>query len=196
MMKLAAFSHPPGSNASSWRLPDAAADSDMNLALYIEVTQAAERGKMDAIFFQDSLAVNQSYAIGRRDRERAHYPRAVTIEPLMLLPALAMVTSHIGLIATATTTYDQPYLVARHASPSIPIISAGAEPVLESGDDAERGLAPELRLRPTCRACRTLRSPPTNSTMSCAAYGTVGRRTPSSATRRPAFISMSTRSNC
>jgi FMN-dependent oxidoreductase (nitrilotriacetate monooxygenase family) len=124
MMKLAAFSHPPGSNASSWRLPEAASDSDMNLSLYIEVAQAAERGKMDAIFFQDSLAVNQSNAIGRRDRERAHYPRAVTIEPLMLLPALAMVTSRIGLIATATTTYDQPYLVARHFA-SIDHISGG-----------------------------------------------------------------------
>ena len=123
-MKLAAFSHPPGSNASSWRLADAAADSDMNLDLYVEVTQAAERGKMDAIFFQDSLAVNQSNAIGKRDPDRAHYPRAVTIEPLMLLPALAMVTRHIGLIATATTTYDQPYLVARHFA-SIDHISGG-----------------------------------------------------------------------
>jgi len=96
----------------------------MSFAHYVEITQAAERGKMDAIFFQDSLAANQSSAIGRRDRKRAQYPRCVIIEPLMLLPALAMVTRNIGLIATATTTYDQPYMVARHFA-SIDHISGG-----------------------------------------------------------------------
>jgi FMN-dependent oxidoreductase (nitrilotriacetate monooxygenase family) len=124
MMKLAAFFHPPGSHIAGWRLPEAAADLDMGLAHYVEITQAAERGKMDAVFFQDSLAVNQSSAIGRRDRKRAQYPRCVIIEPLMLLPALAMVTRNIGLIATASTTYDQPYLVARHFA-SIDHISGG-----------------------------------------------------------------------
>jgi len=123
-MKLAAFFHPPGSHIAGWRLPEAAADLDMNFAHYVEITQAAERGKMDAIFFQDSLAANQSSAIGRRDRKRAQYPRCVIIEPLMLLPALAMVTRNIGLIATATTTYDQPYMVARHFA-SIDHISGG-----------------------------------------------------------------------
>ena len=123
-MKLAAFFHPPGSHVAGWRLPEAAADNDVNMARYVEVTRAAERGKMDAVFFQDSNATNQSEAIGRRKRSRAQYPRAVIIEPLMLLPALAMCTSHIGLIATQTTTYNEPYQVARHFA-SLDHISGG-----------------------------------------------------------------------
>jgi FMN-dependent oxidoreductase (nitrilotriacetate monooxygenase family) len=124
MMKLAAFSFPPGSHVAGWRLPEAAADSDMGLGHYVEIAQLAERGKMDAFFFQDSNAVSQSEALGRRSRARAQYPRCVTIEPLMLLPALAMCTERIGLIATATTTYNEPYLVARHFA-SIDHISGG-----------------------------------------------------------------------
>ena len=123
-MKLAAFFHPPGSHVAGWRLPEAAADSDMNIARYVEVTRAAERGKMDCVFFQDSNATNQSEALGRRKRTRAQYPRAVIIEPLMLLPALAMCTTHIGLVATQTTTYNQPYHVARHFA-SLDHISGG-----------------------------------------------------------------------
>src|ERR1700722_12658113 len=99
LMNLAAFFHPPGAHVAGWRLPEAASDSDMGIRHYVEITQAAERGKMDAVFFQDSIAVNQSAAIGRGDRERAQYPRCVTVEPLMLLPALAMCTRNIGLIA-------------------------------------------------------------------------------------------------
>ncbi len=123
-MKLAAFSHAPGAHVAGWRLPEAADAADMDPRCYVELAQAAERAKMDAIFFQDLMAVNQSGAIGRRSRERAQYPRCVIIEPLMLLPALAMCTKNIGLIATATTTYDQPYLVARHFA-SIDHISGG-----------------------------------------------------------------------
>jgi FMN-dependent oxidoreductase (nitrilotriacetate monooxygenase family) len=123
-MKLAGFFHPPGSHVAGWRLPEAASDSDMNPQLYFDLTRAAERGKMDCVFFQDSLAANQSEALGRRDPERAQYPRGVIIEPLMLLPALAMITKNIGLIATQSTTYNEPYVVARHFA-SLDHISGG-----------------------------------------------------------------------
>jgi N-acetyl-S-(2-succino)cysteine monooxygenase len=122
MMKLAAFSFPPGAHVAAWRLPEAAPDSDMSMSIYVEIAQAAERGKMDAIFFQDSNASSQTTAL--RSRPRAQYSRCVTIEPLMLLPALAMCTRNLGLIATATTTYNHPYLVARHFA-SIDHISGG-----------------------------------------------------------------------
>ena len=123
-MKLAGFFHPPGSHIAGWWMPDAAADSDMNPQIYFDLTKAAERGKMDCVFFQDSLAANQSEALGRRDPERAQYPRGVIIEPLMLLPALAMITRNIGLIATQSTTYNEPYVVARHFA-SLDHVSGG-----------------------------------------------------------------------
>ncbi len=113
-MHLAAFFFPPGAHFAGWRLPEAAADSDMNFKHYLDITLAAERGKMDAVFFQDSNASAQSEAIARRDPVRARHPRAVVLEPLMVLPALAAYTKRIGLIATQTTTYNEPYQVARH----------------------------------------------------------------------------------
>ncbi|HWG06498.1 MAG TPA: nitrilotriacetate monooxygenase, partial [Beijerinckiaceae bacterium] len=86
-IKLAAFSHPPGVHAAGWRLPEADNGVDTDFAYYVALAQLAERGKMDMVFFQDSNAVNQSAAIGRRSPARAQYSRCVTIEPLMLLPA-------------------------------------------------------------------------------------------------------------
>jgi FMN-dependent oxidoreductase (nitrilotriacetate monooxygenase family) len=123
-MRLAGFFFPPGSHVAGWRLPEAAADSDMGLAHYVDLTQAAERGRMDAVFFQDSPASTRSEGFAQRDPTRAEYPRGVIIEPLMLLPALAMATTHIGLIATQSTTYNEPYVVARHFA-SLDHVSGG-----------------------------------------------------------------------
>jgi alkanesulfonate monooxygenase SsuD/methylene tetrahydromethanopterin reductase-like flavin-dependent oxidoreductase (luciferase family) len=85
----------------------------MDFTQYVRIAQAAERGKMDAIFFQDTVAVNGSAALDGVSRFRPKQGRQAYLEPTTLLAALATVTSRIGLIATATTTYNEPYNIAR-----------------------------------------------------------------------------------
>ena len=96
-LKLGAFLLHNGHHVAAWRHPQAA-DSSQPLALYKELAQIAERACFDAIFFADSVALTGGVG---------------GLEPLTLLSALAAVTEHIGLIGTATTTYNEPYHIAR-----------------------------------------------------------------------------------
>jgi FMN-dependent oxidoreductase (nitrilotriacetate monooxygenase family) len=73
------------------------------LAQQIWIAQTAERGKFDMVFFADALSTGPTH----------HPSTVVRLEPLTLLSALAMKTTHIGLAATATTTYAEPYNLAR-----------------------------------------------------------------------------------
>jgi FMN-dependent oxidoreductase (nitrilotriacetate monooxygenase family) len=107
-MNLTAFCFPPG----AWRLPQAAADIDMSFAEIVRLAQTAERGKFDMLFFQDTAASYGSDAMTKGDRTGT-YSRVVRLEPMTLLAALAVTTRHIGLIATGTTTYNDPYHLAR-----------------------------------------------------------------------------------
>jgi len=109
MMKLGLFLAGTGHHIASWRDPDVAPDANANLRQYIEVTQTAERALFDFVFNADS---NSTF--GPDDPEMwKRTAVAMRIEPLTLLGALAAVTSHIGLISTATTTYLDPFHVAR-----------------------------------------------------------------------------------
>jgi len=109
MMKLGLFLAGTGHHIASWRDPDVAPDANANLRQYIEVTQTAERALFDFVFNADS---NSTF--GPDDPEMwKRTAVAMRIEPLTLLGALATVTSHIGLISTATTTYLDPFHVAR-----------------------------------------------------------------------------------
>lgn len=112
-MALAAFQFPPGSHAAGWRMPAARVDADMDIRCYIEGAQTAERGKFDMFFVQDSAASAQSSAIARGDRVSGTHSRVVRLEPLTLMSAVAAVTQRIGLVATATTTYNEPFHIAR-----------------------------------------------------------------------------------
>ncbi len=108
-LKLTAFSHPPG----HWRMPDAR-PTDMEFDEYVHLAQVAERGKFDMLFFQDSAAVAPAfYLSGGKAEALAEAARCVRLEPLTLLAALATVTKHLGLVATATTTYNDPFNIAR-----------------------------------------------------------------------------------
>ncbi len=108
-LKLTAFSHPPG----HWRMPDAR-PTDMDFDEYVHLAQVAERGKFDMLFFQDSAAVAPAfYLSGGKAEALAEAARCVRLEPLTLLAALATVTKHIGLVSTATTTYNDPFNIAR-----------------------------------------------------------------------------------
>ncbi|MBR0645341.1 LLM class flavin-dependent oxidoreductase [Roseomonas hellenica] len=101
-----------GSHLAGWRHPDAWSHTSMNLDHAIQIAKLAERGKFDLLFLADGNAVRQMdkpelFAANSRS------DRPAVFEPLTLLAALSQHTSHIGLFATATTTYDEPYLLAR-----------------------------------------------------------------------------------
>ena len=109
LMKLTAFCHPPG----HWRMPGAL-PTDMDFDEVVNIAQIAERGLFDMLFFQDSAAVAPAYYLAGGSAEAlAEAARCVRLEPLTLLAALATVTKRIGLIATATTTYNDPFSIAR-----------------------------------------------------------------------------------
>ena len=124
MLRLGAFLSTPGNHLAGWRHPDAVTTTDMDFAAYVRLAQTAERFKYDTVFFQDTAAVNGSRAMARGDLSRAKLSRTVKLEPTALLAALAAVTERIGLIATITTTYNEPYNVARRMA-SIDHISGG-----------------------------------------------------------------------
>jgi FMN-dependent oxidoreductase (nitrilotriacetate monooxygenase family) len=108
-MHLTAFCHPPG----HWQMPDAL-PTDMEFADVVRLAQTAERGKFDMLFFQDSAAVAPAFYLpGSNNDVMARSARCVRLEPLTMLAALAAVTSRIGLVSTATTSYNEPFHIAR-----------------------------------------------------------------------------------
>ena len=102
-LRLGTFLGGTGSNMASWRHPHAVADATINLDYFKTLTRQAEAAKFDFAFFGDGLYIS----------EKSHPNFLNRFEPLTLLAALAMVTTHIGLAATLSTTYSEPYTVAR-----------------------------------------------------------------------------------
>ncbi len=105
-IKLGAFLMASGHHVAAWRHPEAAADAGLDVRHYKRLAQIAEAAKFDALFVADSVAAP-------RDDIASRMARSTYFEPLTLLSALSAVTEHIGLIATATTSYNEPYHVAR-----------------------------------------------------------------------------------
>src|SRR5271168_756848 len=107
-LHLGAFMRPVGIHTAWWRYPGAYPDANFSLKHLVDLIQTLERGRFDAFFMADHLAVlNMSMAALRRSAT------VTSFEPLTLLSALAMATQRIGLIATASTTFDEPYHIAR-----------------------------------------------------------------------------------
>ncbi len=123
-LHLAGFVYTPGSHSAGWRHPDAVPETDMSFAHYVEIARTAERGLLDCIFFQDTAALNGSAALDGGSPWRPQAGRQVFPEPATLIAALAPVTTHLGLIATATTTYADPFTIARRFG-SVDHISGG-----------------------------------------------------------------------
>ncbi|MFB2895349.1 LLM class flavin-dependent oxidoreductase [Aerosakkonemataceae cyanobacterium BLCC-F50] len=120
-LRLGAFLMSSGHHLASWRYPEARADGGLSFDHFRQIAQTAERGKFDMIFFADGVAV--------RDRERgkdvlSRTGHIVHFEPLTLLSALAVVTEHIGLAATVSTTYNEPFHLARKFA-SLDYLSGG-----------------------------------------------------------------------
>ena len=112
-MILGANANALGAHVGEWRHPDAWDRPVMNRANAVRYAQAAERGRFDLLFLADGNGVR--FHPERTEVFAATVPsdRPAVFEPVTLLSALAMVTEHIGLVATATTTYEQPFTVAR-----------------------------------------------------------------------------------
>lgn len=99
--------HPGGAHVTGWRHPSSRPDEHLSIKHYRHFAQQAERGVFDTIFLADGLYFWDRYQSGVD-----HYG-ALRIEPFTLLSALSQVTDHIGLAATVSTTYNEPYHVAR-----------------------------------------------------------------------------------
>ncbi len=107
MMKLACIPNLVGGHLGGWRHEDAFEKPVMNLEVFVEMSQIAERGKFDCVFLADGNGVRYMHMPALL---AANHPsaRPAFFEPTTLLSAVAMVTKNIGVMATATSTYDEP----------------------------------------------------------------------------------------
>jgi len=107
-LHLGAFMRPVGIHTAWWRYPGAYPDANFSFPHLKRFAQTLERGKFDAFFMADHLAVlNMPIQALKRSAT------VTSFEPFTLLSALAVTTERIGLVATASTTFDSPYHIAR-----------------------------------------------------------------------------------
>ncbi|PSR63167.1 LLM class flavin-dependent oxidoreductase [Nocardia sp. MDA0666] len=142
-LHLNAFLMSTGHHEASWRLPESDPLAHLNIEHYIHLAETAERGLFDSIFFADSPVLQGDP--GRRPVGK--------LEPTILLTAIALRTRRIGLIATASTSYNDPYNLARRFA-SVDWVSGGRvgwNIVTTAGADAARNFGlddvPDHRLR-------------------------------------------------
>lgn len=113
-LHLNAFLMGVGHHEAAWRHPRTDARRVLQVQHFQELAQIAERGRLDSVFFADGLAVGP----------RVEHNTQAIFEPITLLTAMAVVTEHVGLIATASTGYNEPYNLARKFA-SLDHISGG-----------------------------------------------------------------------
>ncbi|MFJ5762444.1 LLM class flavin-dependent oxidoreductase [Neobacillus sp. NPDC093182] len=113
-LKFGAIIHGVGGNIAGWRHPDIQADASVSLEFYTNQAQKAEEGKFDLVFIADGLYINE--------KSIPHFLNR--FEPLTILSALAALTSKIGLVGTLSTSYSEPFNVARQFA-SLDHISQG-----------------------------------------------------------------------
>src|SRR5579871_2238574 len=118
-LHLGAFMRPVGIHTAWWRYPGAFPDANFNFEHLKHFAQTLERGCFDAFFMADHLAL-----LNMPTEALKRSATVTSFDPLTLLPALAVVTERIGLIATASTTYNEPYHIARKFA-SLDHISGG-----------------------------------------------------------------------
>ncbi|MFD0714204.1 LLM class flavin-dependent oxidoreductase [Paenibacillus sp. GCM10027626] len=141
-LHLGAFLYFTGHHHAGWRHPDSGVEQMFDIENYKRMARTAERGKFDMIFFADLLhLIYPSHAA------------AGMLDPIALLSALSVVTSKIGLAATLSTTYNEPYNAARKFA-TLDILSGGRAGwnIVTSQTDAEalnfgRDKHPEHALR-------------------------------------------------
>lgn len=117
-IRLGAFLPGGGQHIAAWRHPDAPADGATSFQFHVDLAKEAERGLFDAYFLADTLAIAFGGGIEGGNAKVAGF------EPVTLFAALAPLTTHLGFIATASTTYEEPYTIARKFA-SLDLISDG-----------------------------------------------------------------------
>jgi alkanesulfonate monooxygenase len=132
-MNLGLFIRPCGHHIASWRHPQAHADAGVNFQHFVEMAQTAERGLFDMLFSADSQT---AWTGAESAIDRVHY--TAWLEPYTLLSTLSAHTKNIGLVCTATTSFEQPFMVARRFA-TLDHISGGRAGwnVVTSGNDTE-----------------------------------------------------------
>jgi FMN-dependent oxidoreductase (nitrilotriacetate monooxygenase family) len=120
-MKLGASIRGMGYHGSAWRHPEVDPAAAESIGHYIGLAQLAEAACFDMVFFADALAVR---ARDVPPGSGARYAGDAELDPATVLPALAVTTRHIGLISTASTSYNEPYHIARRYA-SLDHISGG-----------------------------------------------------------------------
>jgi len=113
-LKFGALIHGVGGNVSAWRHPEVPTDASVNFDFYKSQARKAEEGKFDLVFIADGLYINE--------KSIPHFLNR--FEPLTILSALAAVTSKIGVVGTLSTSYSEPFTVARQFG-SLDHISGG-----------------------------------------------------------------------
>ena len=98
-----AMIHGVGGHISSWRHPEVNPKQSVDLQFYTQQAQIAERGKFDVVFIADGLFINE--------KSIPHFLNR--FEPVTILSALAAVTNQVGLVGTISTSYSEPFNVAR-----------------------------------------------------------------------------------
>lgn len=109
-----AIVHGVGGNISGWRHPDVKKNQSVSLEFYTQQTQKAEEGKFDLVFIADGLFINE--------KSIPHFLNR--FEPITILSALSARTKNIGLVGTISTSYSEPFNVARQLG-SLDLISDG-----------------------------------------------------------------------
>ena len=142
-LHLAAFMRPISIHTGAWRYPGGTPDANFNFPAIVKFAQRLEEARFDAFFMADHLAMlNMPMDALKRSST------ATSFEPFTLLSALSMVTEHLGLIATGSTSFDEPFHVARRFA-SLDHISggrAGWNIVTTSNPDAAKNFGLEDHL--------------------------------------------------
>ncbi len=133
-MHLGVFFKNTGHHIAAWRSEQSQPDAGINLKHYVECAQTAERAGFDFLFYADSAATREAALepLSRSSQYTAYF------EPTTLLASLGAATSRIGLVATQTTSYNEPYNIARRFA-SLDHLTSGRAGwnVVTSGNDAE-----------------------------------------------------------
>ena len=102
--------HGLGYHPAQWRHAETPAGGNMDVRHYVHMARTAERGLFDMVFLADTVGLHD---YDEPPGALARMSTSVQFEPITLLSSLAMVTSRVGLVASASTTYNEPYHIAR-----------------------------------------------------------------------------------
>ncbi|CAN7367108.1 LLM class flavin-dependent oxidoreductase [Paraburkholderia sp. DD10] len=120
-LRLGAFLYPAGHHIAAWRHPNAQADAGVNFRHYVQLAKLAETAKFDLVFLADGAGTRGDNV---EFLSRTAHSYVAQFEPITLLSALAAVTERVGLVATASTSFNEPFHIARKFA-SLDHISGG-----------------------------------------------------------------------